>query len=102
MRFFSLCAVLILPSLVFAANAPTDLKSLLSIFEDLIEIIVKLLLALTFLTIAWGVVRTWIMSDGSAENIEKGKKIVTVGVIAFTIMLSIWGILSLLRSSLFE
>jgi hypothetical protein len=90
------------PLLALAAvQPPTDFKSFLGLLTGLINIIVPIIFALTFITIAWGVIRAWIMGDASSDDIERGKKVAFVGVIALTIMLTIWGILRLLKASLF-
>jgi hypothetical protein len=41
------------------------------------------------------------MGDASEGDIDTGKKIVFVGVIALTIMISIWGIVRMLQNGLF-
>ncbi len=100
-RLFTLLTTLI-PSLTLAyGEKPTDFKSLVGIFTGIINILIPFIITLTFLTIVWGVVKTWIIGGGDTEQIEKGKKIIAVGIIALVIMVSIWGILSLLRISIF-
>jgi len=91
------------PLFVQAADieAPEDLKGLVKIFTGLIDILIPLIFALTFLTIMWGVIKAWIIQGGESDSIEEGKKIVLVGVIALVIMSSIWGILRLLQNGLF-
>jgi hypothetical protein len=88
---------------VFAANVtpPTDFKSFLGVLNGIIDILIPLIFALTFLTIAWGVIKAWIMGDASSENVEKGKQIALVGVIALVLMSAIWGILRLLQVGIF-
>ncbi len=90
-----------LPYMVFGANAPTNFKGLVSIFTDIIGTLVVLTFTLTFIVFLWGVVKGWIINGGSAEGVESGKNVVIIGIIAFVIMISIWGILSMLQSSLF-
>ncbi len=100
---FFLLALVLIPSYILAASvtAPTDLKSFLGLLTGLINIVIPIIFALTFIAIAWGVIRAWIMGDASSEDIDTGKKVALVGVIALTIMVSIWGILRLLKTSIF-
>ncbi len=91
----------LLPNIVFGANAPTDFKSLVAIFTNLIGTLVVLVFALTFIAFLWGVVKGWIINGGSAEGVESGKNVVVVGVIVFAILVSVWGILYMLKSSIF-
>lgn len=86
---------------IHAAAAPTDLKSFLGLLTGLINLIIPIIFALTIIAISWGVIKAWIMGDASPDDIDQGKKIVFVGVIALTIMFSIWGILRLLQASIF-
>jgi hypothetical protein len=88
-------------TLAASVTPPNDLKSFLGLLTGLINIIIPIIFALTFIAIAWGVIRAWIMGDASSDDIDKGKKIALSGVIALTIMVSIWGILRLLKVSIF-
>ena len=103
MHFVFLCILILFPLGAFAVTIqePTDLGSFLGIFNGIFSLLIPLIFALTFLTIAWGVIKAWIMGDATSEDVEKGKKIAIVGVIALIIMLSIWGILRFLRLSIF-
>lgn len=85
-----------------ATVAPAqDFKGLVDIFINLIDILVVLVFTLTFLVFMWGIIKGWIIGGGDTEGVENGKKILLTGVIALVIMSSVWGILHLLRSSLF-
>lgn len=91
----------LLPHLVFGAGAPSDFKGFVAMLIDLIDLLVILTFTLTFIAFLWGVVKGWIINGESTEGVESGKKVVIVGIIAFVIMISIWGILTMLQSSLF-
>ena len=103
MRLLLLSLVTLLPLSVFASNVtpPTDFRSFLGILNGIINILIPIIFALTFLTIAWGVIKAWIIGDASSENVEKGKQMVFVGVIALVVMSAIWGILRLLQQGIF-
>ncbi len=103
MQYVSAIIILALPyiSEAYTVTTPTDFKSFLNLFNNIIAILIPFIFALTFLTIMWGTLRAWVMGEGSSEDIEKGKKIAFVGIIALVVMSSIWGILSLLKVSIF-
>jgi len=89
-------------AVVFAQQPPvTTLGGFLDRLTGIIGILIPLIFAITFLTITWGAIKAWIMGDATENDIDAGKKIVFVGVIALTIMASIWGIVRLLRNGLF-
>ncbi len=89
-----------LPSLSFA-QTPGNLAEFLNILMDIIGTIIPIIFALIVLTISWGVVKAWIMGDASSDVVDKGKKLVFVGVIVLAIMVSIWGIVRMLSTSFF-
>jgi hypothetical protein len=92
--------VFLFPSLATAA-APTDFKGLLGIFNEIIGVLVGFVFTFTVFVIIWGIMQAWILNPGDERAVEKGKRIALIGIIALAIMLSIWGILSILRYSLF-
>jgi hypothetical protein len=101
-KIFTLATILLLPIAALAqGNAPGNFKELIDIFLDIIGLLVPAVFALTFIVIVWGITKAWILGAGSEENIQKGKKLVFVGVFALVIMSGIWGILAILRSGLF-
>lgn len=65
------------------------------------NMLVPIVFALAFVTISWGVIKGWVIGGGSDESVAQGKSFVLVGVIAFVIMLSIWGILNFLIGGFF-
>lgn len=102
MNYLFLFAIILTPvSFAAAAAAPTDLKSFLAILSNIINILIPIIFAITFFTIAWGVLKAWVMGGATSEDLDRGKKIALVGVIVLVIMSSIWGILNLLKGSLF-
>lgn len=101
MHNYIIALLALLPQIVFGATAPTDFKSLVAVFTNLIGILVVLVFALTFLAFIWGVVKGWIINGGSAEGVKSGKNVVIVGIITLAIMVSIWSILSLLKTTFF-
>jgi hypothetical protein len=79
----------------------TDFKSLVNFLVNFIELLIVLVFALTFLAFMWGIVSGWIFGAGDEEGIKKGKDVATAGVIALVIMVSVWGIVYLFKTSLF-
>lgn len=91
------------PLIAFGAYVapPRDFKGLVDIFLNIINILVVLIFTLTFIVFMWGIIKGWIVGGGDTEGVENGKQVLLTGVIALVIMSSVWGILYLLRSSLF-
>ncbi len=96
-------ALMFIPFYVFAApiSAPRDFKGFVGIITNIIGTLILLIFALTFLAFMWGVIKSWIIGGGDTESVEKGKSVVLTGIIVLAIMSAIWGILYMLKSSLF-
>lgn len=82
-------------------NRPSDFASLVEVLIDLLSLVIPLLFSLALLIIVWKVIQLWILSGGDTGKIEEGKQVALVGVIALVIMSGVWGILALLRASIF-
>lgn len=79
----------------------SSFSDLVAKFIEIIALAIPLLFALTSLVIIWKVIDAWIIHGGDQTKIDEGKQTVFVGVIALVVMSGIWGILSILQSSLF-
>ena len=81
-------------------TTPTTFAELVAFFLGLINQIVPLIFGLAFLFIIWKLIDAWVLHPDDGSKREEGKTIIITGVIVLVIMLSIWGILNLLVSSL--
>jgi len=93
--------ILLIPVFTFAAETPTDFKSLVGLFLGIINTLFYLIFAGTILVLVWGILRAWFIGGGDAHKVDEGKKLVLVGIITLVVMTSIWGILQVVQSSLF-
>lgn len=84
-----------------AYAAPKTFADLVNVVLGIIDQLVLLLVALSFLVVAWGMIKMWILNAGSEESVEKGKQIAFAGVIGLVVITSVWGIVRLLSTSLF-
>lgn len=78
-----------------------NFSDLVAAFIEIITLLIPLIFGLTLLVIVWKVVDAWIISGGDETKVEEGKHIVLVGIIALVVMSGVWGILNILRYSLF-
>ncbi len=84
-----------------ATKPPTDLKSLVDIVINLVSTLTTVVFVLTVFAIIWGVIKGWIIQGAEEEGIENGKKVAFVGIIVLVLVTALWGILALLKGSLF-
>lgn len=94
-------SIIFLPTLAHGATSPNNFAELVWIVLDLIMLIIPIIFVLTFIVLGWGMIKAWILKSGDATEVEKGKNLILWGVIGLVIMSGIWGILAILRNSLF-
>ena len=82
-------------------DTPQNFSQLVDDFINLITLIIPLVFALTLLVIIWKIVDAWILNGGDSAKVEEGKKTALIGVLVLVVMSGIWGILAILRSSIF-
>lgn len=98
---FSALSTLVLPQITQAASAPTDFRSLVGLFLRFMDMLVIFIFAITFIVLMWGIVKAWILNPGNETEIENGKNMALYGVLVLVVMSGIWGILQILRFSIF-
>lgn len=81
---------------VYAAEG---IQSYISDFHSLLDDAVKIIIGLAFLFFLWGLMK-FVLSSGNEDKIADGRRVMLWGIIALFVMLSIWGIVALIRSNL--
>ncbi len=82
-------------------KTPTTFKGLVGFVIDFINILIPTLFALLFVYIVWKIVDAWILNAGNEEKREEGKSLVITAVLVFVLMVTAWGIVALIKQSLF-
>ncbi|MEX0917791.1 MAG: hypothetical protein WDZ93_01410 [Candidatus Paceibacterota bacterium] len=80
---------------------PQNFSELVGDLIYLISLVIPIIFSLTLVVIIWKIVDAWIFNPGEPTKIAEGKQTALIGIIALVIMSGIWGILSILRYSLF-
>jgi heme/copper-type cytochrome/quinol oxidase subunit 2 len=75
----------------------TTLTDFIALFTGLISQIIPFLASLAFLYFVWGVAR-FISSSGNEKEVGDSKKILIWGTVGLFVMLSLWGIISFMRT----
>jgi len=82
-------------------TTPSTLAELVTFIIDIINSIIILLVGLAFVVTMWNIVSAWIIHADNETKRAEGKQIAFTSVIVMVVMLSVWGILSLLKNSIF-
>jgi hypothetical protein len=82
-------------------QTPTTFSGLVAFVVDFINILIPAMFGLVFLYLVWKIVDAWIIHAGDEKKLEEGKRMVTVAVLVFVLMVSTWGIVALIKSTLF-
>lgn len=82
-------------------STPTDFRSLVVFIIDFINILIPALFGLLFVYIVWKIIDAWVIHAADEKKRAEGKQLVVVAVLVFVLMVSTWGIVALIRQSVF-
>ena len=91
-------AVLALTPAIASAQA-NDFKGLVQILINLITSLIPLVVALTLLVFIWGIFQ--LVRSNSEDSRKEAIAIITYGIISLFVMVSVWGLVSILTSTFF-
>lgn len=97
LKFSSIMSVgLLTPFFVFAQVNTSGIEGLLFSIQRVISLTIPVLIGLAVLAFSWGIVKYLFGSDK-----EGGKQMMIWGIIAIFVMTSVWGLVGILRSTIF-
>lgn len=82
-------------------QTPTTYSGLVGLIVDLINIIIPTLFAALFVYFVWKMIDSWVINAGDQEKREEGRRYAISAVVAFVVMISVWGIVAMIKQSLF-
>ncbi len=82
-------------------QTPTTFKGLVGFIIDFINILIPTLFGLLFVYIVWKIIDAWVLHAGNEEKREEGKRLVLAAVLLIVLMVTAWGIVALIKQSLF-
>jgi ABC-type nickel/cobalt efflux system permease component RcnA len=93
----TLALITFTPALAFAQAR--DFKGLVQIIVDLIKSLIPLIVALTLLVFMWGIFQ--LVRSNSEDSRKEAIAVITYGIISLFVMVSVWGLVSILTSTFF-
>lgn len=82
-------------------QTPTTYGGLVNEILGIINLLVPALFGVLFVYFVWKVIDAWVINAGDENKRAEGKRYVTTAIIVFVLMISAWGIVTILRQSLF-
>ncbi len=80
---------------------PTTFSGLVNLFLGLINIAIPLIFGALFVFLVWKIFNSWVINAADEGAREEGRQYAVVAVIVFVVMIIAWGIVAMLRSSIF-
>ncbi len=78
-----------------------DFADVVSIVVSLINVIIPAIIALILLFVVWKAIDTWVINAGDEKKISEGKQLIFTSILVMVVISSVWGIVALMRNSLF-
>ena len=103
-----LLTALLVPSLAFAGyiaaypagGCDVYLCWLGGMILDIINtVLVPVLFAVSFIMFLYGIAKAYIFSSGDPEAVKAGHKLVLWGIVAFAVMISVWGLVNVVANT---
>lgn len=82
-------------------EVPCNFGELVGKFLNIINLLIPFLFGLALVVLFLGIINAWVLGVGDETKVEKGKKIALAGIIGLVVMAGVWGIVALVRSSVF-
>lgn len=79
----------------------TNFQTLVAYLINLANLLIPVIFGLILVVIVWRLVSAWIINGGDEGAVKQGKQTAIVGIVVLVILSAVWGILNLLRRSLF-
>lgn len=82
-------------------TTPTNFKDLVNFIIGFINVLIPALLGVLFLYIVWRIIDAWIIHADDETKREEGKRLLITAVLVFVLMISAWGIVAMIKQSVF-
>ncbi len=82
-------------------TTPTTFRELVDSILGIINIIIPAVFAIVFLFLIWKIFDAWVINAADEKKREEGKRLALVAVLVVTLMLITWGVVAMLRQSIF-
>lgn len=82
-------------------QTPTTFAGLVNSILDLINLAIPAILGVVFVILAWKIFDAWVINAGDEKKQEEGRQYAMTGVLVFVVVIAVWGIVVLVKRSIF-
>jgi Type IV secretion system pilin len=82
-------------------QTPTTFAGLVDFILGFINILIPALFGILFLYLVVRIIDAWIIHADDDKKREEGKRLLITAALVFVVMVSAWGIVAMIRTSLF-
>ena len=82
-------------------TTPSTFAELVNSILGIINLIIPAIFAVVFLVLVWKVFDAWVINAADERKREEGKQFAVVSVFVLVIMLVVWGVVEMIRRSVF-
>lgn len=100
-KYFYIFTVLFMPVATSAqaiGTRPGDFGDLIGLFINILSLLIPLLFGIALVGFLYGVVK-FILNSGNPSKKEEGRTIMLWGIIGLFVMISVWGLVSILTNT---
>jgi hypothetical protein len=80
---------------------PTSFKALVDGLLGLVNLIIPAIMAVVFVVLAWKIFDAWVVHADDEKKQSDGKQIALTAVLVFVVLIAVWGIVFMIRQSIF-
>lgn len=77
----------------------TTYEGLVDMFIGFINLLIPAMFALFFAYLIWKMVDAWVLHAGDPNKVAEGKMFAVTAVIVLVLLVSVWGVVAIIRSS---
>jgi uncharacterized membrane protein len=82
-------------------ETPTTYAGFVDFILGLINIAIPALFSLVFVYFIWKIIDSWVIHAGDETKQAEGRQYAISAVVVFVVMISAWGIVAMLKQSIF-
>lgn len=94
-----LALLLVVPGLAAAEETKTFKSIVEGVISNVINPLVSFLIAAAVIVIIYGILVKFVASGDNEDKRKEGTKIITFGIIGLFVMVSVWGLVSILNDT---